>query len=400
MADKRVENRALSEEELQDLVSSSDAGARNPVGAVGTLLAVVAVVWSLFQVVLASPLSNYILPGDVVNNSRQVHLAFAVFLAFMAYPALKSSPRDHIPLQDWFMGLLGAFIALYGFFSIKRSSTPAALPMTWTNGSALAGLLILFEGARRALGPAMAIIATIFLGYVFFGSSEWVPDVIRWKGASLKKAMSHMWITSEGVFGIALGVSTKFVFLFVLFGALLDKAGAGNYFHQDGLWRLGPPQGGAGQGCGCRIGGHGPDFRFIHRQRCDHRHLHHPADEAGRLFVGKGRRGRGRVIRQRSDHAAGHGGCGVFDGGICRHFLCRGHHPRIPARDDLLYRAGLYRASGSGEEQHADAGQPRGVDGRDHRRHGRVLCGLCCLCYGVQYPVSWIVAAVPVCRAR
>ena len=109
---------------------------------------------------------------------------------------------------------------------------------------ALVGLILLFEGARRALGPAMAILATVFLVYVFWGSSEWVPDVIRWKGASLKKAMSHMWITSEGVFGIALGVSTKFVFLFVLFGALLDKAGAGNYFIKMAFGALGHLRGG------------------------------------------------------------------------------------------------------------------------------------------------------------
>ncbi len=244
MADTSKENRALTEEELQDLVASSDAGARDPAGAVGTLLAIVAVVWSLFQVLLASPLANYILPGDIINNSRQVHLAFAVFLAFMAYPALKSSPRHYIPLQDWFLGLFGVFTAMYGFIFYQKIVDAGGLADDMDKWFALAGLLILFEGARRALGPAMAIIATIFLGYVFFGSSEWVPDVIRWKGASLKKAMSHMWITSEGVFGIALGVSTKFVFLFVLFGALLDKAGAGNYFIKMAFGALGHLKGG------------------------------------------------------------------------------------------------------------------------------------------------------------
>lgn len=106
------------------------------------------------------------------------------------------------------------------------------------------GLVLLFEGARRALGPAMAIVASVFMLYVFFGSSELVPDVIRWKGASLDRAMEQMWITSEGVFGIALGVSTKFVFLFVLFGALLDKAGAGNYFIKMAFGALGHLRGG------------------------------------------------------------------------------------------------------------------------------------------------------------
>ncbi|PIE11795.1 MAG: C4-dicarboxylate ABC transporter [Rhodobacterales bacterium] len=244
MAEPQVAGQGLSEEELQELVSSSDAGARNPVGPVGTMLAIIAVVWSLFQVLLASPWAPYILPGDIINNSRQIHLAFAIFLAFMAYPAFKSSPRGYVPIQDWIMALLGAFIALYGYFFYQKIVDAGGLADNTDKWVALAGLVLLFEAARRALGPAMAIIATIFLAYVFFGASEAVPEVIRWKGASLKKAMSHMWITSEGVFGIALGVSTKFVFLFVLFGALLDKAGAGNYFIKMAFGALGHLRGG------------------------------------------------------------------------------------------------------------------------------------------------------------
>ena len=238
------QKRGLSEEELQEMVASSDAGARNPTGAVATLLAVVAVVWSLFQVILASPVSNFVLPGAIINNDRSIHLAFAIFLAFMAYPALKSSPRHYVPIQDWALGLFGAFTAMYGYIFYDKIVKSGGLADDTDKWFALVGLIILFEGARRALGPAMAIIATIFLCYVFFGSSEWVPDVIRWKGASLQKAMSHMWITSEGVFGIALGVSTKFVFLFVLFGALLDKAGAGNYFIKMAFGALGHLRGG------------------------------------------------------------------------------------------------------------------------------------------------------------
>ena len=234
----------LSETELQEMVASNDGGARNPEGAVAMLITVVAVVWSLYQVLLASPLANYILPGDLINNSRQIHLAFAVFLAFMAYPMLKSSPRGHVPVHDWVLGLAGTFLALYGYFFYAKIVNNGGLADHTDKWMALAGLLILFEGARRALGPAMAIIATIFLCYVFFGASDWIPEVIRWKGASLQKAMSHMWITSEGVFGIALGVSTKFVFLFVLFGALLDKAGAGNYFIKMAFGALGHLRGG------------------------------------------------------------------------------------------------------------------------------------------------------------
>ncbi len=244
MTDQQDQNRPLSEEELQDLVSSTDAGARNPTGNTAYLIAAIALIWSLFQVLLASPIANYVLPGAWINNSRQIHLAFAIFLAFMAYPAFRNSPRHYIPIADWVLAMGGTFIALYGFFFYDKLVNAGGLADDTDKWVALVGLLILFEGARRALGPAMAIIASIFLVYVFFGSSEWVPDVIRWKGASLKKAMSHMWITSEGVFGIALGVSTKFVFLFVLFGALLDKAGAGNYFIKMAFGALGHLRGG------------------------------------------------------------------------------------------------------------------------------------------------------------
>ena len=156
-------NRPLSEEELQELVASSDAGARNPVGSVGLFLAIVAVIWSVFQVILASPVANLLLPGSVVNNSRQIHLAFAIFLAYAAYPALKSSPRNYIPVQDWIFALAGTAIAMYGYIFYQKIVDSGGLADDMDKWFALAGLILLFEAARRALGPAMAIIATIFL---------------------------------------------------------------------------------------------------------------------------------------------------------------------------------------------------------------------------------------------
>jgi len=238
------ENRALSEEELQELVAASDSGARSPAGAVGTFIAATALIWAVFQVLLASPAAPYILPGDLINNSRQIHLAFAIFLAAMAYPLFKSSPRDRIPWYDWILGVGGAFLALYGYFFYEKIVSNGGLADALDANFALVGLGFLFLASYRVLGPVMVILAVVFLMYVFFGSSEYVPDQIRWAGASIRKAMSHMWITSEGVFGIALGVSTKFVFLFVLFGALLDKAGAGNYFIKMAFGALGHLRGG------------------------------------------------------------------------------------------------------------------------------------------------------------
>jgi TRAP transporter 4TM/12TM fusion protein len=86
------------------------------------------------------------------------------------------------------------------------------------------------------------LVAAVFLAYTFAG--PYMPDVISHKGASLNKAMSHLWLTTEGVFGVALGVSTSFVFLFVLFGAMLERAGAGAYFIKVAFSLLGHMRGG------------------------------------------------------------------------------------------------------------------------------------------------------------
>ena len=247
MSDQDTSAARLSDDELQDLVASSDTGARAPVGAVGKLLAGVALVWSLFQLWIASPLP--FLVGNIIpvlndTETRSIHLAFAVFLAYMAYPAFKRSPRDHVPILDWVLALLAAFSAAYLFLFYESLSERPGDPTQMDLVVAGIGLVTLLEATRRALGPPLMIVAMVFLFYVFFGDSAVIPEAIRWKGASFSKAMSHQWLTTEGVFGIALGVSTSFVFLFVLFGSLLDKAGAGNYFIKVAFSLLGHLRGG------------------------------------------------------------------------------------------------------------------------------------------------------------
>ncbi|HAI28175.1 MAG TPA: C4-dicarboxylate ABC transporter, partial [Thalassospira sp.] len=136
------------------------------------------------------------------------------------------------------------FCAAYIYIFYRELSDRPGLPITADLVAAGVGLVMLLEATRRALGPPLMIVAMVFLSYVFFGNAPWVPDVLQWSGASFSKAMSHQWITTEGVFGIALGVSTSFVFLFVLFGSLLDKAGAGNYFIKVAFAALGHMRGG------------------------------------------------------------------------------------------------------------------------------------------------------------
>ncbi|MBB4287774.1 TRAP transporter permease [Roseospira goensis] len=213
----------------EDIVAQVESGARAPAGLPGRIIVAVCLAWALFQLWFASPLP-FVLGFGVFNGTeaRSIHLAFALFLAYTAYPAFKWSPRQRIPWSDWLFALAGAFCAAYlVLFNDALAQRPGA-PTTMDVTVGVVGMVLLLEATRRALGPPLLVVALVFLVYTFGG--PYMPDVIAHQGASLNKAMSHYWITTEGVFGVALGVSTTMVFLFVLFGAFLERAGAGMYF--------------------------------------------------------------------------------------------------------------------------------------------------------------------------
>jgi TRAP transporter 4TM/12TM fusion protein len=207
------------------------------------VLFTLALCWSLFQLWYASPLPFSL---GILNfnfaEARALHLAFALLLAFAAFPAVGSSPRDRVPILDWVLAVLAASATGYILvFQADLAQRPGA-PLAQDVAVAVIGMILLLEATRRALGLPLVIVAAVFLAYGFAG--PWMPDVIAHKGASLSKAASHHWISSEGVFGVALGVSSNFVFLFVLFGALLDRAGAGAWFIRVSYAALGHLRGG------------------------------------------------------------------------------------------------------------------------------------------------------------
>ncbi|MGS3151086.1 TRAP transporter permease [Aeromonas sanarellii] len=230
---------ALSAEEL----IAQDVGARLPVGAMSWIIAGLALVWSLFQLWIASPLP-FSLGVGVLNDTetRSIHLAFAILLAYLVFPALRTSPRDRVPLADIALGLVGAAVASYLFVMYDQLAQRPGNLTSMDFAVACIGIPLLLEAARRALGPALAVIAIVFLAYSLAG--PWMPSLLAHRGVSLHALANHQWITTEGVFGIALGVSTSFVFLFVLFGALLERAGAGHYFIQLAFSLLGHLRGG------------------------------------------------------------------------------------------------------------------------------------------------------------
>ena len=224
-------------------VLQTETGGRALTGPAAVILFIVPVCWSLFQLWIASPLP-FILNFGIFNSTeaRSIHLAFAVFLAFSAFPMIKGVHANKVPIYDWVLALAAAFAASYLYVFYDALSQRPGAPTTMDLWVALGGLVLLLEATRRALGLPLTVVAAVFIAYSLAG--PYMPDVISHKGVSLNKLASHQWLGTEGVFGVALGVSTSFVFLFVLFGALLERAGAGNYFIKVAYAMLGHMRGG------------------------------------------------------------------------------------------------------------------------------------------------------------
>jgi len=240
---EEVKKSELSDDEIRQMVAESDTGGRRPSGLAAKIVMYTAMAWSLFQMWIASPLP-FAFGVFVLNDtqSRSIHLAFAMFLGYLLFPPLASSPRTRIPVQDWVLALVAAFCGAYLYLFYAELAARPGQPTAFDLAVALTGVVLLLEVTRRVVGLPMTIMAAIFIGYIFFG--PYMPDMIAHKGASFGKGMTHLWLSTEGVFGVALGVSSGFVFLFVLFGALLDTGGAGNYFIKSALSLLGHMRGG------------------------------------------------------------------------------------------------------------------------------------------------------------
>lgn len=217
---------------------------RRPKGPARFIIPVIAITWSLFQLSIASWLildSTYI---------RAIHLAFAMAIVFLNYPMFKRprfglkflSAKRHIPIPDYFIAGLAAFSALYIALFYESLTLRYGDPILWDLVFGGTLVILLLEASRRVIGPALPIIAILFCIYAFFG--PYMPDLIAFKGISLDRFMGQMTMSTEGIYGIPLDVSATIVFLFVLLGAMLDKAGAGNYFIQLALSLLGGFKGG------------------------------------------------------------------------------------------------------------------------------------------------------------
>lgn len=183
---------------------------------------IISILFTGFQ--LYATLSGRV-PAQILRAS---HLAFVQLLAFLLFPISKKSPRDQLPLYDVILGLIGAACWVYivvNFQALARR-TGAYKPVDII--VAVMGILILMESCRRIVGLPILIIASVFIVYAFAG--RYLPGFLNHRGYKLDRIAAHLFYNTEGIMGIPLGACSTFIFLFILFGALLEKTGIGQFF--------------------------------------------------------------------------------------------------------------------------------------------------------------------------
>lgn len=200
------------------------------------LITIIAFCWSSYHLYVA------IVPTNGVFV-RSVHLAFGVLLAYLIFPMKKTlKAKSKFQWYDYIFAIMATLGALYVYIDYTGLSNRPGDYLQRDVIFAIITTILLLEASRRSLGMALSIIAIVFLIYDYFG--PYMPDLIAHKGASITKLSGQIYLTTEGIFGVPLGVSAGFVFLFVLFGALLERAGAGEYFINLAYSLLGKYRGG------------------------------------------------------------------------------------------------------------------------------------------------------------
>jgi TRAP transporter 4TM/12TM fusion protein len=227
----------LSENNLENI---DDEGSlkRNLKGFNLRLVASIAICWTLFQLWYASPLPFIFNFGIFIDlPARAIHLAFALTLCFLIYPGRKTGSNHQIKLTDYLFIVLSIIVTFYIVIDyeglVYRQGILATVNFLGLNIRyemiiGVVGILLLLEATRRAIGLPLVCIALIFLIFSIFGKQ--MPDLIAHAGLSITRLVGYHWLGGEAIFGIPISVSVSFIFLFVLFGSILDAAGGGKYF--------------------------------------------------------------------------------------------------------------------------------------------------------------------------
>jgi TRAP transporter 4TM/12TM fusion protein len=231
------EDQVVDVEDGKKLAEESESGGRFLSGKAAVIVSAIAIAMSLFQLY-----TGFFgeLPG---SKQLSVHLSFAMVLCFIFYPISRKAQRDRFPIYDLILAVVGGAAALYLFLNYNHIVTSVGAAETYD--LVIGGVLIVLvlEATRRSISPILPIITILFLLYAFFG--PYLPGELAHRGFRVRRIIDHIFMTGQGLWGVPLRVSATFVFLFVLFGAFLERIGAGQYlidlsFALMGRFRGGP----------------------------------------------------------------------------------------------------------------------------------------------------------------
>ncbi|MCK4926386.1 TRAP transporter fused permease subunit, partial [Candidatus Aerophobetes bacterium] len=203
---------------------------------VGMGVAAVAISMSIFQFYTAgiSPITAFL--------QRSIHLGLGVALAFLYVPFLKRFPKDRLPWYDIVLATLGMGAFAYKVVFYHELVYRVGAPNTVDLVVGVIAIIFILEATRRAIGPALPVVVIGFLIYAFLGPI--FPGLLMHKGYSFYRLVNHLYMTQQGIFGIPIGVSSTFVFVFVLFGTVLQRTGGAKYFIDIAFSLMGKYRGG------------------------------------------------------------------------------------------------------------------------------------------------------------
>ena len=200
----------------------TEAAYRRLKGKIGIIITLITISMSMFHFYTAG--------FGILEAMRQraIHVSFMFVIGFLLWPAAKRFRRDNLPWYDVILALLGLAVGGYILINYKALIFRAGLPTQTDIYMGILAIILVLEITRRVVGPELPIVAIIFLLYARYG--PYFPSPLDHRGFTWNRLIEHTYLTTEGIFGTPIMVSSTFVFLFILYGAFLEKTGVGQFF--------------------------------------------------------------------------------------------------------------------------------------------------------------------------
>lgn len=229
---------SMDESAVQELVEKYDVESRyrRLTGISGKFVSAWLVAMAAFHLYTAS---IGVLPIAII---RAVHLTFAIVAVFLLYPATQKGSKTSVPWYDWILAAAAGAVIGYIVVMFNDITRRGAMPLPYEIYLGAAAVILILEGGRRIVGNVLPVLSSLFLAYCYFG--QVMPGMFMHRGYSVSRIIQHMYLTPEGIFGVALGVSATFVVMFIIFGAFLGRSGGARFFNELALAVAGHSPGG------------------------------------------------------------------------------------------------------------------------------------------------------------